>query len=507
MEIIGGIVARSLDKERLSLIIDETLHRHPAGGLATGVVRPGGLDFFRGSGAADTARRTPITEDTVFRVGSISKTFTAIAVMQLRDRGLLELDDPVRRHLRGFRLISARASFGPATIRQLLTHTAGIGEVRGVGDLFRPTIGLAIPAGQPAPPLSDYYRGRLRVEVEPGSKWAYANHGFAVLGQLVEDVSGEPFGAYMRANVFEPLGMRSTDFVRSGSIPEHLATGYVLRRRGLKAVKDRDIAVQAAGSLFATTADIARYAAALLGGGELPLKPGTLSEMFQPQYRPDPRIPGLGLCFWLGDVDGHRTVGHGGAWPGFISAMVVAPDNEVAVLAFTNTGTVTPERVSDALLRQILGVRPDGPRSDVPERPDVWGELCGWYGPEPGPFTNARTRLVIGGGAEVMVRRDHLVLRAFSPVPQLRRGCRLHADDPADPTLFRLDLTGAGLGTWPVAFSRGDDERMGLHLGPLPMSLARRPGYRHPGLLAAAGAGAGLAAAAVARRAFRHRAL
>jgi 1-phosphofructokinase family hexose kinase len=498
------MVAPSLNEKNLALIIDETLHRHPTGGLATGVVGPGGLEFFRGSGVADAARGTPVTEDTVFRAGSISKTFTAIAVMQLRDRGLIELDDPVRRHLRSFRLIPARASFGPVTIRHLLTHTGGIGEVRGLGDLFRPTIGLAIPAGEPAPALADYYRGRLRIEVEPGSKWAYANHGFAVLGQLVEDVSGEPFGAYMRGHVFGPLGMQHTDFERTGPIADQLATGYMLRRHGLKAVKDRDIVVQAAGSLFTTTADMARYAAALLGGGGLPLETATLSEMFQPHYQPDPRIPALGLSFWLGHVDGHRTIGHGGAWPGFISVMTVAPDDGVAVLAFTNTGTVTPERVSDALLREVLGVGPDEPRGDVPEHPDVWGELCGWYGPDPGPNTNARTRMLLGGGAEVIVRHDYLTLRAFTPAPRLRRGYRLHADDRADPYRFRLDVTAEGLGTWPVAFSRGGDGRMTLYLGPAPMSLARRPAYRNPGRLAVAGAGAAIVAVAVtARRALR----
>ena len=494
------MVAASVDEPRLALVVREILHRHPAGGLAAGVVGPHGLEFFHGFGVADTARGTPITERTVFRVGSISKTFTAIAVMQLRDRGLIDLDDPVGRHLRSFRLSPARASFGPVTIRQLLTHTGGIGEVRGLSDLFRPTVGLAVPAGRPAPSLADYYRGQLRIEVEPGTKWAYANHGFAVLGQLVEDVSGEPFGSYMRAHVFGPLGMHSTDFARTGAIADHLATGYLLRRRGLKAVKDRDIAVQAAGSLFATTADMARYAAALLGGGGLPLAPGTLSEMFQPHYQPDPRIPGLGLSFWLGDVGGHRTVGHSGGWPGFISSMVVVPDDKVAVLAFTNTGTVTPERVSDALLREILGVAADEPRSDVPERPDVWRELCGWYGPDPGPNTNTRTRMLIGGGAEVIVRRNHLVLRALTYAPQLRRGYRLHADDPADPYRFRLDLTGEGLGTWPVAFSRGGDGLVTLHLGPMPLSLTRRPGYRNPGRLAVAGAGAVAVAGAVAAR-------
>ena len=496
-----------IEETRLALTIGEILHTHPAGGLATAVVSPAGLEFFLGSGVADRARGIPITEDTVFRVGSISKTFTAIAIMQLRDRGLIDLDDAVSRHLRSFRLTPARASFGPVTIRQLLTHTGGIGELRNVTDVLRPTIGLAVRADRPSPSLATYYRGRLRVEVEPGTKWAYANHGFSVLGQLVEDVSGEPFGSYMRAHVFGPLGLDTTDFVRTDAIAGQLATGYTLRRHGLRKVKDRDIVVQAAVSVFSTTADMARYAAALLGGGRLPLRPESLREMFQPQYRPDPRLPGLGLACWCNEVDGHRTVGHGGGWPGFISAMVLAPDDGVAVLSFTNTGSVTPDRVSDALLRDLLGARADEPRLDVPERPEVWDELCGWYGLAPGILTNARPRLLIGGGAEVLVRGNYLTLRAYTPVPRLRRAHRLHADDPADPYLFRLDLTDEGLGTWPVAFSHDDGARgTSMHLGVLPMSLYRRPGYRSPGRLATAGVeAAGVAGAVAARRAIARR--
>jgi CubicO group peptidase (beta-lactamase class C family) len=499
------MVATSVDETRLALRIGAVLHRHPAGGLATAVVRPGGLEFFQGSGVADRDRGTPITEDTVFRVGSISKTFTAIAIMQLRDRGLIDLDDAVSRHLRSFRLTPARASFGPVTIRQLLTHTGGIGELRNVTDVLRPTIGLTVPADQPPPSLAAYYHGRLRVEVEPGTKWAYANHGFSVLGQLVEDVSGEPFVAYVRAHVFGPLGLGTTDFVRTGPIASQLATGYALRRRGLKTVKDRDIVVQAAISVFSTTADMARYAAALLGGGGLPLAPESLREMFQPQYQPDPRLPGVGLAFWRNEIDGHRIVGHGGGWPGFISALVVAPDDGVAVLSFTNTGTVTPDRVSDALLRDLLGARADEPRLDVPERPEVWDELYGWYGLPPGTLTNARPRMLIGGGAEVLVRDQHLMLRAFGPSPRLRRAHRLHADDPADPYLFRLDLTDEGLGTWPVAFHRDDGSwSTSMHVGSVPMSLYQRPGYRTPATLAAAGAGAaGVAGAVAAWRAGR----
>jgi CubicO group peptidase (beta-lactamase class C family) len=499
--------ARSLDTARLAAVIAEVLHRHPAGGLAVGVVGRGGLEFFEGFGVADTARGTPITRSTVFRIGSISKTFTAIAVMQLRERGLVDLDDPVSQHLRSYRLAPARRSFRPATIRHLLTHTGGIGEVRGPADLFRPTIGLATARDRPVPALADYYRGGLRVEVEPGTKWAYANHGFATLGQLVEDVSGEPFASYMRGHIFGPLRMDSTDFARTGPIQDHLATGYTLRKQGLKAVKDRDIAVQPAGSVFSTTADMARYAAALLGADESFLPPGMLAEMFRPHYQPDPRLPGIGLSFLRGDIGGHRIVGHDGGWPGFVSAMMVAPDDGLAVLAFTNAGSVTPGRASDAVLREILGVAADGPRLDVPEHPDAWAGICGWYGPDPGPFTNARVRMFAGAGLEVMVREGHLVLRALSPAPRLRKGFRLHADDPGDPYLFRLDLSDLGLGTWPVAFSRnGDGTVAALHLGSMPMSLAKRPGYRNPARWAAAGAGAaGVASAAAALRALARR--
>jgi CubicO group peptidase (beta-lactamase class C family) len=156
------MAARSLDEARLATVIAEVLHRHPAGGLAVGVVGRGGPEFFRGFGVADTALGTPITQDTVFRIGSISKTFTAIAVMQLRERGLVDLDDPVSQHLRSYRLAPARRSFRPATIAHLLTHTGGIGEVRGLTDLFRPTIGLATERDHPAPSLAAYYRGGLR---------------------------------------------------------------------------------------------------------------------------------------------------------------------------------------------------------------------------------------------------------------------------------------------------------------------------------------------------------
>ena len=469
------MVATSAEETRLTLAIGKILHTHPAGGLATAVVSPGGLKFFLGSGVADRARGIPITEDTVFRVGSISKTFTAIAIMQLRDRGLIDLDDAASRYLSSFRLTPARASFGPVTIRQLLTHTGGIGELRNVTDVLRPTIGLAVPADRPPPSLATYYRGRLRVEVEPGTKWAYANHGFSVLGQLVEDVSGEPFGSYMRAHVFGPLGLDTTDFVRTDAIAGQLATGYALRLA--RAQEGQGPRHRGAGGRLG----ILHHR----GHGTVRRGPAGRRRAAAESGKPP------------GDVPAAVPAGSPAArpWPGVLAQRGRRPPHRRArgrlarvhlghgagpTMAWRCSRSPTPVLDArpgrDALLRDLLGARADEPRLEVPERPAVWDDLCGWYGLAPGTLTNARPRMLIGGGAEVLVRGSYLMLRAYTPVPQLRRAHRLHADDPDDPYLFRLDFTDEGLGTWPVAFSRHDGARgMSMHVGVLPMSLYRRP--------------------------------
>jgi Beta-lactamase len=115
-------------KRQMRARVDEILNRWPAVGLALGVVRDGSTEFFYRHGVADIAAKTPVTEDTVFRIGSITKTFTAVAVMQLWEQGLVELGAPANDYLRAYRLVPAQASWRPATLRHLLTHTAGVPE-------------------------------------------------------------------------------------------------------------------------------------------------------------------------------------------------------------------------------------------------------------------------------------------------------------------------------------------------------------------------------------------
>src|SRR4249919_383379 len=146
-----------IDDLDLKAKVAEVLDRWPSGGLAVGVVRDGSLAWFFDHGVADIESKARITEDTVFRIGSITKTFTAIAVMQLWEQGLVDLDAPANEYLRAFALIPSKASFRPPTIRHLLTHTAGIAEVLHPYDLFRRLFGETVQLGRPVPSLREYY--------------------------------------------------------------------------------------------------------------------------------------------------------------------------------------------------------------------------------------------------------------------------------------------------------------------------------------------------------------
>ncbi len=129
----------------------------PAVGLAVGVGRDGRLEFFHGHGLADIASNSPITEDTVFRIASVTKTFTAIAVMQLWEQGLVDLDAPADDYLRAYKLVPAKAAFQPATVRHLMTHTAGIREVLHPSGLLRMRdLGTTVKLGRPVPSPAEY---------------------------------------------------------------------------------------------------------------------------------------------------------------------------------------------------------------------------------------------------------------------------------------------------------------------------------------------------------------
>lgn len=447
--------------------IIEAMNEHTLPGLAVGVVHEGKLVYAKGFGLSDAKEQTPVTPDTVFRIGSISKTFTAIGLMQLWEQGKFQLDDPVNDYLKAYQVRHTDPQAPPVTFRHLLTHTSGIGEFRTITDLarFRTIFALGAREGAPVPTLKEYYRGRLTPDVHPGAKWAYANHGFATLGQLVEDISGEPFEEYMIEQVFEPLGMLHTDYLRSERVRDQLAVGYQLKKGRLVPVDYMEIAVRPAGSIFSSVNEMAKYVAALMNDGKnehgAVLKPETLQMMMESQFQIDKRLTAMGLAFWLENFDGHRIAWHGGGWPGFTSSMLVAPDDGLGIVVFTNATSLALYGIAESLQRRLLDV-PDPlsqlPRPGILESPHLWPELCGFYGPKKGFMTNARIWMMFGGEVEVFVKDNHLALRSL--VGPLRTGVRLYPVDAADPLAFQAVYEKLPI---PVVFTRdaaGQIERL-----------------------------------------------
>jgi len=309
-------------------------------------------------------------------------------------------------------------------------------------------------------------------------------------------VSGLPLERYLHERVFKPLGMTSTSLERGPLIAARLATGYRLTATGPKPITDRQWITAAASSAYSSSRDMARYLAALAGGGAnehgAVLKPATLAAMYEPHYRPDPRVPGIGLAFFRADCGGQAAVEHQGILPGFNSQIFMAPDDGVGVMAFTNgarQALMWLPAETGRLLGQLIGVPDAAIRTGIPHHPEIWGELIGWYRPHAQP-TDMQAWSMAGAGAEVIVRRGRLWLRVLSPIPALYRGFALHPDDAEDPYAFRIDLSEFGIGTARVVFGREPRERS-IHLDLAPMSLRKQPAATNPrrwatGALAAA---------------------
>ncbi|MET7772750.1 serine hydrolase domain-containing protein [Nocardia sp. NPDC005366] len=470
-----------VDRTDVQARIAELIGRRPMVGAAIGVVRDGRVDSLTLHGLSNVATGRPVSEDTVFRVASITKTFTAIAIMQLCERGAVDLDAPAQGYLRAYRLAPERPDFRSPTLRQLLTHTAGVGETVHPAKLVFPDFGESVAPGATIPSLAEYYRGALALQAEPGTRWTYSNHGFATLGQIVEDVSGVTLAKYLHEHVFEPLGMHDTTMSSLSYPHARLATGYTYRRNGPRPVPLREMVTAGAASAYSTVRDMGRYLAALMNGGAnefgTVLAADTLATMFEPQYQPDPRIPGMGLGFFRAEMGGHRVIEHQGILTGFDSQIWVAPDDKVGVMAFTNgahRAMLWLPAETSSLMRGLLGVADEEIRTDVAQHPALWGQLCGDYR-VPGRLSDVRAKAMVGAGIRVQVHHGRLVLRVLTPVPGLYRGLALHPDDPHDPLAFRIDLTEYGLGTLRVVFTRSPlSGATAMHMDVMPITARRR---------------------------------
>ena len=292
-------------------------------GLAFAVVKGGRVVRAEAFGVANRDTGDSTTVNTVFQMGSVGKQFTAAAILLLAEEGRLGLDDSVVRHVRG-----GPAAWRGITLRHLLTHTSGLGDydnaIPQLDREYSPPELIALIASQP-------------LAFRPGSGYRYSNSGYALLGFVVEAVSGEHLGDFLSRRVFVPLGMNATGMV--GRAPAPIANAAVGSRLadgvlGVAPPVSRSLNSTGDGSLHSTVLDMARWDAALYGDGLL--SAASRAAMWTPVRQNDGRVRQYGFGWGIATHRGHRILEHGGAWQGFAAHIARYPDDSTTVVVLTN---------------------------------------------------------------------------------------------------------------------------------------------------------------------------
>jgi CubicO group peptidase (beta-lactamase class C family) len=294
------------------------------------VARDGKVVLAKGYGMANYEWDVPNTPSTRFRLGSITKQFTSMAIMQLVEKGLLSVDDPITRRLPDYPKTGDRI-----TIHHLLTHTSGIPSYTGVPE-YQKNMRVAFTAAQ----MIDGFKDKP-LEFAPGEKFKYDNSGYFLLGAIIEKVSGEPYEAYLQAHIFDPLGMKDSGYDRPQTLLKHRAAGYDWSPSGPRNTEYLDMGQPyAAGSLYSTVEDLYTWDQALYT--EKLVKRATLDAIFTPRIE---SAPGVQYAYgWsVSTVHKRRMIGHGGGINGFATFIARFPDERAVVI----------------ILRNVL--RPDGP--------------------------------------------------------------------------------------------------------------------------------------------------
>jgi CubicO group peptidase (beta-lactamase class C family) len=332
----------AFDTAAADRVVEDTRSKLGYRGIAIAVTRGGKLLYARGYGVADNGG-TPVTPDTPFVLGSTSKSFAGLAVMQLVEAGKLDLDSPVTRYLPWFRTRDRRES-DRITLRMLLAHTSGLPYLfRADGDIDGRESGTLI---------EDAVRAAVNADLvfPPGEQFLYSNIGYKTLGLIVQSVSGEPYGEYLQRHVLAPLQMNRTFTSWRKAQPQGLSTGYGYTLGVFRALDNHPSeSLSPEGGVISTANDLAHYLIAQAGEGSYEgvavISPdgnrrlhtpfaGTSEE--QTKIGETPRS-GYGMGWRIGHRGGMTVISHSGEFPGFSSLLAVIPESQCGVAVLNNS--------------------------------------------------------------------------------------------------------------------------------------------------------------------------
>lgn len=321
-----GLVGLALNPEfawadKVDVLLNAEMQKHQIAGLSLMVVKDGRQIKTKGYGVANLEWNVPVTKDTVFEIGSITKQFTAACILMLAQDGKLSLDDKISQHLK-----NTPASWSNVTVRHLLTHTSGITNYTGL-DGFELTRHLT--QEQFIQKLGSY-----PLSFQPGDAWSYCNSGYSLLGYIVENASGQNYWDFLRARIFQPLKMTATGNRTPGVIIPNRAAGYELAQQ-VSINRDYDLTdIFSAGAIVSTVVDMAKWDAAL--NGEQLLTQASKEQWWTPAKLNNGKVEHYGFGWFLEPLKDHKDIGHGGSTSGFSCSIQRFPEDGLSVIILCN---------------------------------------------------------------------------------------------------------------------------------------------------------------------------
>jgi len=328
----------------ISEYVKAEMERQHIPGLSLLVAKGGKVVLAQGFGFANVELQVPVKPETIFQSGSVGKQFTATAVMMLVDEGKVGLDDPLTKYFK-----DAPQSWNDVTVRELLSHTGGLGDYPKDFDFRKDwteddqlKLVESIPLAYP-----------------PGTKWDYSNLGYLTLGILIRRVTGEFYGDFLQQRIFQPLEMRSTRIISEADIVPNRAAGYRLVKGELKNQEwvAPMINTTADGSLYFSTLDLAKWDAALYT--ERLLKRSSLDQMWTiaKLKNGQPNKGHYGFGWVIDERHGHRCIHHSGAWQGFQTAIDRYVDDQLTVIALSNLSGSEPGKITLHVAEMYLAAK------------------------------------------------------------------------------------------------------------------------------------------------------
>jgi D-alanyl-D-alanine carboxypeptidase len=350
---------------QIDSLAEDALAHNPVAGFSITVVSHGQVVVSRGYGVIDVDKKTPAAADSIFRIGSITKQFTAAAILQLAAAGKLSIDDKLSRFLPDFKYA------GQITLHQLLTHTSGLKEYTSLpwwnehmADSFTRAELLARIAAEP-------------LDFAPGTRWSYCNSGYYLLGLVIEKASGQSYADYVKQHVVAKAGLADTGYCPPQQDYSRAARGYQVKGAKLEPAAPIDMAhPYAAGSLCSTTPDLVAWMKALAHGQIV--DEAAWTRMTTPVTLAGGKTYPYGFGLFTADLGGHAQIGHGGGINGFVSALSYFPDDDLYVAVLVDTESGLADSLAASIARTALGVK-EKPLDDLPIRAPEAAKLVGRY--------------------------------------------------------------------------------------------------------------------------------